>query len=520
MANKENMFEVFADAVSRFGNHTALEIDTARWTYQELDALTLRVANSLARTARPGGRVGIMASRDVASYASYLGVLRSGRTVVPLNPAYPEQRLQRIADLADLDVIVGSAAVAAGGELFGRKVLSFETTGMVSTEAQRNVAGEGYRSADVAYVLFTSGSTGLPKGVPVTHKNVRSFIDYNSQRYGITPGCRLSQTFELSFDLSVFDMFMSWACGATLVVPQKEDLYDPVEFVNRAAVTHWFSVPSMISYAAETDILLPGSMPDLRVSLFCGEPLTAEMCTRWQSAAPASIVGNLYGPTELTIACSGYHLKAGEGPGSTSNDTVPIGAVFPHLEHVLVDDMRISETQGELCVRGPQRFPGYLAAADNDGRFLSRPGSTVQLLRPEASEVPDDAWYRTGDIVRREGGTLVHVGRIDEQVKIRGHRVELGEVAWALRQQREIEGCAIVRIDDAESADGMLAAYTGTYVPEQELVLKLRQALPAYMIPSWFLHLPAFPLNVNGKVDRAQISAIWRSLVAAGEIAR
>ncbi|GGZ20970.1 hypothetical protein GCM10010300_76000 [Streptomyces olivaceoviridis] len=340
--------------------------------------------------------------------------------------------------------------------------------------------------------------------MPVSHANALSFVTHSLQRYGVGPGNRMTQNFDLAFDVSVFDLFVAWGSGATLVAPGPQDLLHPVRWVNERAVTHWASVPSAISTALGQRELPPDSMPTLRLSLFLGEQLTVEQAQAWRRAAPDGALENAYGPTELTVFVSGYRLpdRMEDWP-TTANRTIPLGRVYDHLEAVVLTDGRDAD-EGELCVRGPQRFAGYLDPRDNTGRFLTfRQGR----FSPAEGPVPGpDDWYRTGDLVcRDQDGTLTHLGRLDSQVKIRGHRVELAEIEGALRLQPDVaEAVVLARPGRAGSLE-LVAYYTslpGHRTDPRALRTHLARTLPTYMIPRRFTLLGSLPLTGNGKVDR------------------
>ncbi|WP_103502482.1 AMP-binding protein, partial [Streptomyces sp. SM14] len=333
---------------------------------------------------------------------------------------------------------------------------------------------------DVAYVLFTSGSTGRPKGVPVLHRNVDAYLRFVHDRYGFHTGDVFSQTFDLTFDLSVFDLFAAWGSGGT-VVSVPPTAYAALErFVAEHGITVWFSAPSLISQLGRRPQGLRGAFDSLRWSLFCGEPLLARDAAAWQAAAPRSTVENLYGPTELTISCSVHRWDPERTPGRCVNDIVPIGHLHPGLRHLLHD--------GELCVTGDQMFPGYLDPADDTGRFLDHDGTR---------------WYRTGDLARElPDGELVHLGRRDHQVQVHGVRVELAEVESALRRVGGVRDAVAV------PAHGELTAFLlGERRPPGDLARELRTMLPRAVIPRRYAYLDAFPLNANRKVDRKELSA-------------
>jgi non-ribosomal peptide synthetase component F len=301
-------------------------------------------------------------------------------------------------------------------------------------------------------------------------------------------------------------MFVAWLSGATLVVAQPGDTMAPVRYVVDNQITHWFSVPSVISLARRLRTLRPGCMPSLRWSLFAGEQLTLDQALAWADAAPHSTLENLYGPTELAVTCAEYRLPADRARWPrTSNHTVPIGRVYPHLDGVVLDDEGLPADDGELCVRGAQRFDGYLDPAQDDGRFLAFAG----VRAGPASEPPGPAdWYRTGDRVRREGDALVHLGRFDDQVKIHGCRVELGEVESVLRRHEGVQDVVVLALPAGGPAQvELFAIYTGADVGEPALAELVAQRLPSYMAPRRYHHVDRFPVNDNGKIDRRRLAS-------------
>ncbi|MGW2649795.1 amino acid adenylation domain-containing protein [Streptomyces sp. NPDC001393] len=506
------LHEWFAGSVARHEAAVALEIGRRTMTYRHLDRAACRIARMVLETCGTAPRrVGLYASRSVAAYAGYLAALRLGATVVPLNPAFPMARNERIVCSAALDVVI--AQDADPGLPAPACVVQPSLAEETATDApEPGPAAAGPRPAPetAAYILFTSGSTGAPKGVPVAHRNVDAYLRHVIPRYGLGPGARVTQTFDLTFDLSVFDLFAGWGSGATVVVPTRGELLAPARFAATRGITHWFSVPSVISLAQRLGRLAENSMPALRWSLFCGEPLTIEQAGAWQRAAPGSTVENLYGPTELTLSCAQYRLPADRSAWpSTANGTVPVGELYPGLEAIVVGDDGRPAATGELCVRGAQRFGGYLAPADNRGRFVTFDGFRATVWdRPAAP--PEDAWYRTGDRVRDEGGCLIHLGRVDHQVKVQGYRVELGEIEAALRGHPQVAEAIVVAVRGDDGPVVLHAVCTGTeggVGDGDELLTLLRAELPQHMVPRSVAFWPSLPLNPNGKVDRNAITA-------------
>ncbi|WP_369395549.1 amino acid adenylation domain-containing protein (plasmid) [Streptomyces sp. CG1] len=495
------MYAWFADCAARHPGAVALEVDGRALTYGELHELAGRIAQSIVRAnngAAPAV-VALHAARTRTAYAGYLAALRLGSTVVPLSPSFPRARNETAVRASGTELVLthgpdpGLPAPAVALEAPAEHICP---------------VGPGPSPDDVAYVLFTSGSTGAPKGVPIRHRNVCAYLEHVITRYGLGPGSRVSQTFDLTFDLSVFDLFAAWGAGATLVVPTRGELLAPASFVARRGITHWFSVPSVVSVAQRLGRLPEGAMPGLKWSLFCGEPFTLAQARAWRQAAPHSTIENLYGPTELTLSCT--HFRLPDDPDSwpaSTGGTVPIGEPHPGLETLVVGKDGFPAATGELCVRGAQRFGGYLAPADNRGRFMAFDGQRATVWSGPGGP-GDDLWYRTGDLVRREPAGLVHLGRLDDQVKVQGYRVEPGEIESALRDQPGVQDAIVVALTDPAGATVLHAVHTGSAAPDAERLLDaLRARLPRHMVPRTVTHWPDLPLGPNGKVDRASIRA-------------
>lgn len=497
----------------RYPDAVALVLDKRNWTYAEIDRTARRWASCLLDAA--GGRprrVGVLGYRSETSYVGVLASLFAGAAFVPLNPRFPVQRTRKMIEMAELDaLLVDSVSLPQMRELTAGlsrppAVLTPSTSAAdalydvifdseVMADAQPLSTLPEISKDDIAYILFTSGSTGEPKGVPITHANITSFLDTNLERYGIGPDDRLSQTFDQTFDLSIFDLLMAWASGARVCAMQPIQLVAPASFIREQGVTVWFSVPSLAIMMQKNNFLKPNSMPSLRWSLFCGESLPQSTAEAWQLAAPNSTVENLYGPTELTIACSAYRWDPDSSPAECVQGLVPLGPVYEALSAELVDD-RLQPVPdgepGELCVAGPQTFPGYWRAPDlTDAQTFVHEGRAGRPRR----------YYRTGDLMRRlPSGNYAFLGRRDQQIKLRGYRIELSEIEAALR----LAGCmeaVVLPFPGAQHPDTLVAFVSGV-VDTSALADSVRNVLPSYMVPNAIHALGRMPLNANGKVDR------------------
>lgn len=485
----------FARGLAGGPDTDALRIGPRSYSYRWLHERALALAGDLvavidpARTsgARPP-RVGVLAARSAQAYAAVLAAGYAGAAFVPLHPHFPAERTGQMILAADLDAVLvdddGAAVLPELAAELGRIPVVREPVG--PPLAAPRPGGPD----DVAYILFTSGSTGRPKGVPVLQRNVDAYLRFVHARYGFTASDVFSQTFDLTFDLSVFDMFTAWGSGGTLVSTPARAFSALPRFLAEQGITVWFSSPSVIALVRTLTGLEPGALAGLRWSLFCGEPLLTHDAADWQAAAPGSHVENLYGPTELTISCSVHRWDPEVSPQRAVNDIVSIGTMHPGMHYLLHDpEGEPGRATGELCVRGSQMFPGYLDAGDDEGRFVVTAGRR---------------WYRTGDLVREiDGGELAYLGRRDSQVKIRGVRVELAEVEWALRRVRGIRDAVAVAIDGE-----LVAFYVGERRPMAEIAEELGHFLPKAIVPRRFRALEEFPLNANRKTDRKALVAL------------
>jgi amino acid adenylation domain-containing protein len=513
------LYEWFADTVRRTPDAVALETDFGALSYDELHRCALALAEQILREhgSRPC-RVALLAAHSVTAFAGYLAALRLGAALIPLNSDYPVRRNQMVCELACPDVVIadesGAAQLGTGLGGVAPTMITLSDEQIPGWMATAQLPGYDTALDDVAYILFTSGSTGRPKGVPIRHRHVSPYIEYNVASFQVGPGCRVSHTFDLTFDPSVFDLFVTWAGGATLVVPNKAELLIPVDYLANRAITHWFSVPSVVSVGAELGTLPTGLVTALRYSIFIGEPLTYTQAELWQEVAPDAVITNVYGPTELTVACTEYRLALDplRWP-ETSNDTVPIGPVYDFLDHLVLDENGQPATEGELCVRGSQRFDGYLDPGDNVGRFLAH-GPEGTVVYDGTGSLTRDLYYRTGDRVRYESGHLVHRGRLDNQVKVRGYRVELGEIEAALRRHESITQAVVIATNRGTETE-LVGFHTGAEVPTAELRRWLRKQVPVHMVPRTLVHLDAMPLNANGKIDRGRLRKPPQAAIAS-----
>lgn len=504
-----------------YPHRPALMLDDESWTYDDLLRAATAIAAVLSEHTPENNPpwTAVFAHRSFPAFAGVLGVLLRGHGYVPLNRKLPAMRTkamfarsgcralvvdnESVVQLDEiLDGVVDEIVIVApdlpdtrelqsrhpGHVFFGRDALSY-----VDAPVLRRP-----ESDDVAYLLFTSGSTGEPKGVMVAHRNVAPFVRAMADRYGLNEEDRCSQTFDLTFDLSVFDLFVAWERGACVCCLADKALLKPGNFIRDNELTVWFSVPSTGMFLQRFGMLKPGSYPSLRWSLFCGEALPVDLAEAWAAAAPHSVVENLYGPTEATIACTVYRWAGDRTRHEARLGLVPIGHPTEKMSAVVVDghlqEVGVEE-EGELLVAGHQVALGYLDDPERTNAAFVVPPNRA------------DVHYRTGDRVTRDAnGVLHYLGRLDHQVQVHGHRVELGEIEAAIREVTGAEAVAVGWPMTDSGVAGIVAFVAGEHALElASLRVALAARLPDYMLPREVHILSELPLNSNGKFDRVAL---------------
>ncbi|MEE1838383.1 AMP-binding protein [Streptomyces sp. NPDC088190] len=475
----------------------AVRIGSDIVTYRQVHETALRWAGSLVADGPPRA-VGVLAGKSTTSYIGLLAVLYSGATVVPLQPDFPATLTRRMIQVAEVDTLIADErGLAVLPEITDQEtsvrvldtdgcVHRFPTIPLISHPGL--VAPVPVEFADRAYILFTSGSTGIPKAVPVLHGGFAHYFEQLDRRCDFGPDDVLAQTYDLNYDPGIHDVFAMWGAGATIQVVPSWAYRDLPAFLAEHAVTIWHSTPSGIWLTREMGGLEKGALNGLRWSIFGGEALRCEDVEDWLAAAPGSKLENRYGPTELSIGISFHRWSGEESARRGVNGTVPIGKVHAGHDFRLVTEQgEQSSVEGELWVTGPQMTTGYLDPADDEGRFV---------------ELDGRRWYRTGDRVRAHpDGELAYVGRMDSQVKVHGWRVELAEVDHVVRQCEGVRDAAAV-VRPAVHGMELVVFYTGSEVPEVTLADGVRAVLPGSAVPCRYIHVDKFPLNPNRKVDR------------------
>ena len=455
-------------------------------------------------------RVGILASRNIDACIAMVGACWAGATYVPLGPKFPEERILTLLSLCNFTALIADeegAKLLTGRVLdvcpdlviYAGKILENPTDGRVNLVASESlpqaVACEPAQMAaqDNAYIIFTSGTTGVPKGVMISAGAVRHYITTISGWLGLQPSDRALETCELTFDFSVHNLFSTWEVGASLHILPAPQVMNAVKFARTSGLTVWNSVPSLAGMLRQLKALAPGVLPDLRITVFGGEQLPSATVTAWKSAAPASAIFNVYGPTEATVFCL---AQAEPLVVTAGRDVISIGKALAGSEAAIFDELGtevVDGTPGELAIAGVQLADSYLDA----------PGLTAARF----PQINGKRWYLTGDLALRDANGDFHcLGRIDNQVKIMGYRVELEEVDAHLRRATEIDlvgSVAWPTVDgSARGIVGFVGVADGQAIDANRVIARLRSSVPAYMVPNRIVALESMPVNASGKVDR------------------
>ena len=524
---------LLTEAAARHPQRPAIASSGGLLTYQELDQLSNKVARALLRVGvAPGDRVGVLAPKSVPAVVGIYGVLKTGACYVPLDPKAPDQRLSYVLQDSSANVIVTdeartSQAVALVGTapeprgvVVAPSFASSEGCGQVdiavaggavilsqaavATERAGPLAEERAIETDLAYILYTSGSTGSPKGVMISHRNSLTFVEWAAAAAGLGEEDRVCSPAPLHFDLSVFDIYATCQAAACMAVLPEGVATFPVSiahWLESERVSVWYSVPSVLTLLACYGNLGQFDLARLRTVIFAGEVFPPKYLAQLMAELPHRRYLNWYGPTETNV-CTAFEVPLG-GPDV---GPVPIGKACANSEVFAVTSegrrvTRPGET-GELYVRGPSLMRGY----------WGQPAKTQEALvqspfRPEYDELV----YRTGDLVTLEPtGDYRYVGRQDSMVKIRGYRVELGEIEAALYQHPAIREAVVFPVPDELLGTRLRAVVTcdDAVEPVRQSVLDhCRQWLPSYMVPEVVEFRDALPRTSTGKVDRAGLAS-------------
>lgn len=502
---KGNILDFLEKSEERFGHKTAVEDEKLSLTYHELAAMARRIGSAVSRRVEPGTPVPVLMEKSPLTLAVMFGIVYAGCFYVPVNPENPPERQKKIFETLDARLVItdgdadqvvrlagapGDRRAAGRTETAAAEKLLGEETDMTRLEQIRMESSE----SDTLYALFTSGSTGVPKAVMVSHGAVIRFIGHFTGTFGITEKDIIGNQAPFDFDVSVKDIYSCIMTGGTIVLIPKEYFSTPprlLDYLCKKKVTTliWaVSALTLLSALKGLDYRVPGSVNKV---LFSGEAMPPKQLRIWQDALPDAVFVNLYGPTEITCNCTYYKVERKFG----DEEKIPVGRAFPGRTVFLKDEeegvIAVPGKTGEICVAGESLSDGYYKDRERTGqRFPMYPVDGKHMERI----------YMTGDLgYYDESGELIFAGRKDFQIKHMGHRIELEEIESALNASEGItKSCCIF---DREK-NRILGFYMGEAEPAQ-VRRTMKKKLPPYMIPAKLRQMTVMPLNKNGKTDRA-----------------
>jgi len=499
-----NMGLRFKQVASQHPQQTALSFaDGTQQSYHQLDRRSDEIAAHLIRLGAGAHRVvAIFADKHPVTYAAMLACLKIGAAYVVLDTASPAARLEKILKQCRPVVLVSQE----GENLWpGAEAVSFSELCEAADPIDAGVIA-AVSGSTPAYLMYTSGSTGFPKGVTISHASMLNFCHWARETFAITPHDCLSGANPLYFDNSVFDTAASIFNGATLAPVGRDALGNPRQLVQQvAACSVWFSVPSLLIYLTTMKALTPESWPKMRAIIFGGEGYAkAELKKLYQMFGARAALWNVYGPTECTCICSAYAIS--ERDFDEMHRLAPLGRLAPNFEGLVMNEDGSAEVAdgevGELYLCGSQVALGYYHDTERtQSAFAPSP------LHPAVSQ----PCYRTGDLVIRDAHTGYYhfAGRKDNQIKHMGYRIELEEIESALCADEQVIQAAAIYVRQTTHGGRILAFITLSAPEEPETILsRLRGRLPSYMIPQQLTVMTALPKNANGKVDRKALAAM------------
>ena len=496
MQTPKNVLQFLEFSAARVGDKTAVKDDVTAFTYTELLENSRRIGSALAETGKVRKPIPVLMEKGCKTLAGFFGIVYSGGFYILMNPELPVSRLRQIRTVLGADtVITDTAHKDIATEIFGEDdtILDIDTllTHTVNEAALSAIRG-GAADTDPLYINFTSGSTGVPKGVIINHRSVIDFIGVFTATFGMKENDVFANQAPFDFDVSVKDIYSAISLGATLVIVPKQYFSQPTQLLdyvceNEITVMVWaVSALCLITTFHALDYKTPQTVKKI---LFSGEVMPAKHLKQWLAALPETMFVNLYGPTEITCNCT-YHIV----DRSEEREVLPIGKAFENERVFLLDEnnKEVCETgkPGEICVSGTALSPGYFNNPEQTAKaFVQNP------LNPYYPETI----YRTGDLgYYDENGDLFFSGRKDFQIKHMGHRIELEEIERAVHGVEGIERCCCI-FDEKKSK--IYGFYIGKF-ERRELFGILKEKLPVYMIPGALRKVEELPLTKNGKIDR------------------
>ncbi len=487
------------NSIKKNQNRNAFYIGEIFYTYAQLNFVVDNIRNAIKNTSRIENKhIGLLIYDDIETYASILACWLEGKAYIPINPYSPIDRNKNVLKQSEIGIVLTSHTVKGYS---GFKKIN--TSLLPSPNLVDNNGDYKNHNSDLAYIFYTSGTTGKPKGVPITFSNLISFCKaFDAMECTMTEEDRCLQMFDLTFDLSVMSYLIPLLKGACVyTIPKDAIKYSYIfELMEEQKLTFSLMVPSMLHYLRPYFEEI--HCPDMKYSLFCGEALPLNVTEEWADCIPNAKIMNVYGPTEDTIFCTELTYQRNL-PNKTYNGVLSIGKPMKGAYTIIVDNSNAIVPQGkkgELCLAGEQLTKGYWKDPKKNKTSFFTIEYNNTLTR----------FYRTGDLCFiDEDGDIMYSGRVDFQAKIQGYRVELSEVElYAKEGLHKMNAVAITFTNGIGNLEIGLVI-EGAKINTTPLLDHMKSKMPSYMIPTKIKFIASFPLNSNGKIDRNKLSTLF-----------
>lgn len=495
---ESNTLQYLEASVSKYPDHTAFEDQNHEMTYKEISETARAIGSRLSLCGLTKVPVAVFMDKNIESIASFLGVVYSGNFYCPLDSQMPLERINTILGVLKPRLLITDKAHAEQAEKFacGGEIILYEEASRYSiNEELLDRIRQNSTELDPLYVLFTSGSTGVPKGVLINHRVVTNYIQWLETKFQFTSEDVFGNQAPLYFDVSVHDIYGAMRFGAKMVIIPTELFSFPVkliEFMNEKRISAFLWVPSAMCIVANLKTFESIVPMYLRYIMFAGEVLPRKQLDYWINYVPDAVYANLYGPTE-TFVCT-YFVMDKENPGE---GPLPIGKPIYNAEAIVLgEDKQPVEPgeEGELCLRGSCLAMGY---------YRNPERTALSFIQNPCNEAYPERIYCTGDLVRyNENGDLIYVSRKDFQVKHMGYRIELGEIEAAASSLDGVDECACIYDSKRQK---IVLYYEGKLWEKKEMEAGLLNKIPKYMLPGRIVRLEKMPHNANGKIDRKHL---------------
>lgn len=485
------------DSILKNKDQNAFFINGSYFTYSYLSSVISKIIKAIQQEIPDDEKnIGLIINDDIDTYASIIALWFEGKAYVPINPENPRDRNNKILLQADIKTIIDSS----------EKILYQDYNLIIPErliETRINLIPKETSNREIAYIFFTSGTTGEPKGVPITRANVAGFIDaFNEMGLTIDKNDRVLQMFELTFDLSVMSYLVPLLKGSCVyTIPKDKIKYNYIyELMDEHNLTVALMVPSILHYLRQYFDEI--NAPTMKYSLFCGEALPLDVTEEWSRCLPNADIYNVYGPTENTIFCTTYKFNRST-VNKEHNGILSIGKAMKGVTTVIIDEndhILPKGEKGELCLAGELLTPGY---------WKNESKNKEAFFFADYNDKPT-RFYKTGDLcVEDSEGDILYLGRIDFQTKIQGFRVELSEIEFHVRAVLGKTNAVAVAVTNKIGNTEIGLVIESKEFTTNDLLNYLKTKIPAYMIPTSVMFMDVFPLNINGKTDRKVLSKLF-----------